>query len=139
MKIRKAEPADLSQVYAIEIVSHAVPWTWGDFVSELIRPDAEFWLMCGENNQVQGYIIFRLVLDECYVINITVAEANRRMGIGSLLMQHMMAKARKSGCERIVLDVRRDNHGALTFYESLGFESAGCANAGKDYIMIKKI
>lgn len=139
MQIRKATVSDLQQICAIEAVSHATPWTLNDFVSELDRTDSEFWLICDENNRVQGYIVFRLILNECYLINITVADTWRRRGIGSLLMQHMITRAGKCGCDRIVLDVRRDNVAASAFYEKWGFESAGGPGSSADYVMTKNI
>jgi ribosomal-protein-alanine N-acetyltransferase len=139
MQIRKATLSDLHQVSSIEAVSHTTPWSLGDFTSELQRPDAEFWLICDENNRVQGYIIFRLILNECYLINITVADGRRRRGIGSLLMQHMIIRAGGRGCDRIVLDVRRDNAAALAFYEEWGFEPAGGPGLSGSYVMTKNI
>lgn len=139
MQIRKATVFDLQQISSIEAVSHVMPWSLMDFTSELSRPDAEFWLICDEKNRVQGYIIFRLILNECYLINITVANSLRRRGIGSLLMQHMITRAAKCGCDRIVLDVRRDNAAASAFYEKWGFEPAGGPGSGESYVMTKNI
>ncbi len=139
MQLRKATLFDLQQISTIEAVSHVMPWSFGDFMSELQRPNAEFWLICDENNCVQGYIIFRLIFNECYLINITVATGRRRCGIGSLLMQHMLIRAGDCGCDRIVLDVRRDNAVALAFYEKWGFEPAGKPGSCASCVMTKKI
>lgn len=139
MQIRRATLFDLQQIAAIEAVSHVIPWSLEDFTSELHRPDVEFWLICDENNMMHGYIIFRFILNECYLINITVADTWRRRGIGSLLMQHMITRAGKHGCDRIVLDVRRDNEAAMAFYEKWGFEAAARPGYGMSYVMTKNI
>lgn len=139
MKLRRATVSDLQQVFTIEAVSHVMPWSLRDFISELSMPNAEFWLICDENNCVQGYIIFRLILNECYLINITVASGRRRCGIGSLLMQYMITRASNCGCNRIVLDVRRDNAVALAFYEKWGFELVSKPGSCASYVMTKNI
>lgn len=137
--IRKACVSDLERILAIESMSQVMPWSFGDFIHELNRLDAEFWVLCDEYGVVQGYGIFRVILDECYVINLTVEEGQRRKGVGSLLMQYIINRAHEYGCNRIVLDVRKDNYPAIAFYKKWGFTTAGCSDNAKHCVMIKNI
>jgi [ribosomal protein S18]-alanine N-acetyltransferase len=49
----------------------------------------------------------------------------RGQGVGKSLLDHLLARARASGCEVIHLDVRSDNAVALGLYESYGFTELG--------------
>jgi N-acetylglutamate synthase-like GNAT family acetyltransferase len=55
---------------------------------------------------------------------VVVDEKVRNKGIGHQMMQYCMAKARESGCYKIMLtsDIRREQ--AHQFYRSLGFEAS---------------
>ncbi len=58
------------------------------------------------------------------VENVVVDEKYRRQGIGRLLIEYAIVRAKTAGCYRIVLssDIRR--HEAHEFYRSLGFEAS---------------
>jgi ribosomal protein S18 acetylase RimI-like enzyme len=61
----------------------------------------------------------RLVVDQ-----IAVVEGARRRGVGRRLMAAAEQLARELGVERMQLDVRAFNAGAIRFYEALGFTPA---------------
>lgn len=52
---------------------------------------------------------------------IAVAESARRGGLGRTLITTLIAEARNRGALQIFLEVRADNPGAQSLYESLGF------------------
>jgi ribosomal protein S18 acetylase RimI-like enzyme len=60
--------------------------------------------------------------DEYYISNIAVYSNYRRMSIGKKLMVEIEYKAKMAGAKKIVLDVEKDNIGAITFYKKLGYE-----------------
>ena len=55
---------------------------------------------------------------------VVVDEKQRRRGVGKLLMDYVIARAKEAGCYKIMLtsDKRRDE--AHEFYRSLGFETS---------------
>ncbi|ACK49677.1 GCN5-related N-acetyltransferase [Methylocella silvestris BL2] len=56
------------------------------------------------------------------VMAIAVAEAHRRQGVATRLMQHVMDWLKTSEVVSIGLYVRAGNDGARGFYEKMGFE-----------------
>ncbi len=60
-----------------------------------------------------------------HIITIDVAPAARRRGVGTLLMDWMIAKGRELRLEALRLEVAVDNTSALGFYQRLGFAEAG--------------
>ena len=63
----------------------------------------------------------RATADKWHVTHIAVAEAARGRGIGALLIQHMIARARAAGCPAVWLDVVDTNPRARALYTRLGF------------------
>lgn len=57
--------------------------------------------------------------------NVIVDEAYRSKGIGKLLMDHLVEKAKKLGCRIAVLDAYVENQGAHHFYYREGFAIRG--------------
>ena len=52
---------------------------------------------------------------------IAVAETARRSGLGRTLVETLVGEARNRGIREIFLEVRADNPGAQSLYESIGF------------------
>ena len=62
---------------------------------------------------------------EMDVINIAVAPACRRRGVGRLLLQHIVALCRRRGVPLLWLRVRASNRSARRFYREMGFRERG--------------
>jgi GNAT superfamily N-acetyltransferase len=58
-----------------------------------------------------------------YVEELVVGEAHRGRGIGTLLLDELVALSRKQGCRRIELDSAFHRKEAHQFYEKHGFEN----------------
>jgi len=56
------------------------------------------------------------------VENVVVDDALRGHGLGRLLMEHALARARAAGCYKLALTSNRKRRAAHDFYESIGFE-----------------
>jgi len=63
--------------------------------------------------------------DVGHVFGLYVRPEARRQSIGRDLLRAASAVLRESGALWIVVDVEHGNHGALEFYERLGFETTG--------------
>jgi ribosomal protein S18 acetylase RimI-like enzyme len=59
------------------------------------------------------------------VRKVMVHPSARGGGLGRTVVRALVDSARGAGVETLVLDVRGNNHGAMTLYESLGFEVWG--------------
>ncbi len=60
---------------------------------------------------------------EYYISNIASYPKFRGIGVGKRLMFEAEHEAKMVSTEKIVLDVEKDNIGAITFYEKLGYET----------------
>ena len=65
-----------------------------------------------------GFIIGWCVTGEAEIIQISVAPACRRRGIGAMLLEAFLQSHARAGCH---LEVRADNTAALALYERFGF------------------
>ncbi|HRI98645.1 MAG TPA: GNAT family N-acetyltransferase, partial [Nocardioides sp.] len=52
---------------------------------------------------------------------IAVAPAVRRRGVARALLDEVVSLAEQEGMQRLLLEVREDNDGALAFYAAQGF------------------
>lgn len=59
---------------------------------------------------------------DCWLEDLYVEEAERRLGLGRALTEAALERARARACRRVQLDVNERNPEALALYESLGFD-----------------
>ena len=88
---------------------------------ELLRSWARLRAVRDEAGTVLGYTLFWHVVDEVHLLNVAVAVAARRQGLGRALMLDLLDYARAHAIVRILLEVRSSNAAALALYDSLGF------------------
>jgi ribosomal-protein-alanine N-acetyltransferase len=75
--------------------------------------------------RVAGFCAFWLVFDEIHINNVAVLPQFRGSGMGSAILRHVLAEAKRLGANRATLEVRASNDGARRLYERLGFHAAG--------------
>lgn len=127
--------ADLDAVLAIESISHAHPWTRGNFEDSLA---AGHWAYCIHPHIDQAiagsfldpavlwaYCILFPAVDELHLLNITVSPKLRKIGLATRMMGAIEGVAAQQNFPRILLEVRPTNVGALTLYQNLGYEQIG--------------
>lgn len=71
-----------------------------------------------------GFYLTRQVVDEEELLLIAVDPEYRRLGLGSRLLEHLLANAQERGTARLFLEMRADNP-AEHFYRRYGFEQVG--------------
>ena len=71
--------------------------------------------------QLSGFVIARIVADECELENIVVNGADARRGVGSALLDKLIELARGRGIRRIFLEVRESNLAARGLYAKFAF------------------
>ncbi|HEY4903218.1 MAG TPA: ribosomal protein S18-alanine N-acetyltransferase [Candidatus Sulfotelmatobacter sp.] len=72
-----------------------------------------------------GFLIARDVDHEWELENIAVANAVRRRGLATRLLQELLRRARTVNGESVFLEVRESNQLARALYEKLGFVLSG--------------
>ena len=129
------EAGDLDAVLSLEQISHAHPWTRGNFSDSLA---AGHWAYCIRPDLVDAepgsyldpqvlwaYCVLYPAVDELHLLNITVAPKLRRLGIAVRMMKAIEGIAASRQMPRIILEVRPSNIPAITLYQSLGYETIG--------------
>lgn len=114
----------VEQIAALEKICFSDPWSRESIASELDNPLA-LWLVAVEDLQVLGYVGSQIVPDEADVMNLAVQPACRRRGTARLLMQRLFEELKNRGVNRLSLEVRPSNSGAVALYTALGFTLAG--------------
>jgi len=75
----------------------------------------------GDGSGVVGHATASVVGDIAELQRIAVDPAHRRAGLASELLDAVIGAARTGGADRLLLEVREDNAGALAFYAARGF------------------
>ncbi|HEY0503640.1 MAG TPA: ribosomal protein S18-alanine N-acetyltransferase [Lysobacter sp.] len=114
---------DLDAVHAIEIRAYEFPWTVGIF-RDCLRADYPAWVM-QQNGRIIGYFLMSMAAGEAHVLNICIAPAHQGAGHGRHLLRALMHIARGRGAERVFLEVRPSNTGAIALYHAEGFNEIG--------------
>ena len=117
--IRPAQATDVDDVSAIERAVFSDPWSAHDF-GECVASGVLF-LVAEEHGTVVGYVVAHEAADEGEILNLGVASAHRRHGLGRALIQGVVALLGKRGVRVVYLEVRESNAGARRLYQSLGF------------------
>jgi ribosomal-protein-alanine N-acetyltransferase len=124
--------ADVDAVLDIELAVQAYPWTRGNFIDALshgyvCRVDSEE-LVAGHpelGGEIRGYAVLMPVLEEAELLNIGVAAAQQRKGLGRAILSEMLELTRAKNMRRVFLEVRASNIAALALYRSIGFGEIG--------------
>lgn len=122
-EIRLMQPSDLKSVAAVERAAYAFPWSLGIFRDCLLA--GYYCLVLDVGNNVTGYGIMSIAAAEAHLLNLCVHPNAQRVGYGRRLLNALLLKAEDSGVEKIFLEVRPSNLGALRLYRSVGFEQIG--------------
>ena len=122
--------SEIDDVIAIEEASFTNPWTRQMYLAELERPGLSFcYLARTPDRQVVGFCSLWRVVDELHINNLAVIPAQRRAGIATALLRHVLAEGARLGAVRATLEVRKSNEPARLLYERMGFSVAGVRRA----------
>ena len=122
--IRAMTEADAPAVARILAASPgASQWSERDLL-ELLRSNAGIWV-AQEDGIVTGLCATRAVAEEMEVLNLAVAPASRRRGVGRKLLVKALAPAFHEGVKQVFLEVRESNAAGRAFYQRMGFSESG--------------
>jgi ribosomal-protein-alanine N-acetyltransferase len=124
LELRKLSLEHLGEIEVIERAAYPTPWSRTMFASELAKPTS-ICLGAFEGDRLIGYIINSRYVDAWHVMNVAVDPSHRRRGIATRLLDRLFELTNSDGRRGYTLEVRVSNEGAITLYESLGFEQRG--------------
>ena len=110
------------------------PWSADDF-RDLKNSGCE--IIMSEN----GFIVYRIAVDEAEIITIGVNPDFRRNGIASAMIGIIEKTLKNQGVKKLFLEVASNNIPAQKLYESMGFKTVGLRPKyydGVDAILMSK-
>ncbi len=122
--MRPMTQADVDAVFAIEQAVQRFPWTRGNF-SDALNSGYLCRVDEAESGGIRGYAILMPAADEAELLNIGVAAAQQRKGLGRAILSEILNLAHAKQLRRVFLEVRRSNVAAIALYRSAGFSEIG--------------
>jgi len=120
IEVRPAAIADLNSIVELETAClGGDAWPVG-LVEEGLRgvvPTTSY-LVAGD--PVAGHAVVSVAGDIAELQRIAVAVTRRRTGVATALLGAVVAHGRRNGADRLLLEVREDNAGAISFYAARG-------------------
>ncbi len=117
--VRPMAATDVAAAFALaSYTPEAARWSQADY-SRAAGGDWDGWVAAGELQQrgnLVGFLIARRMADEM---------EKRRRGVAGRLLEAALERGRACGVNRIFLEVRASNAGAIAFYEHGGFVRTG--------------
>jgi len=119
---------DLDDVLDIETACFKSPWSRELFLREL-ELEFSFSFVAkrvynGKKNVV-AYIVFWIVKDDLYLLDLAVDDGFRGRGLARRLIKLSLDMASGRACTRALLEVRKGNLDAINLYRLLDFKVTG--------------
>jgi [ribosomal protein S18]-alanine N-acetyltransferase len=123
--IRLATPRDAQAIALMsrDLVESGLGWKYDAArVLQAIRePDTLAPLAC-ERGRIAGFALMEFGEERAHLALLAVRPAERRRGVGRLLVEWLVASARVAGIASLHLELRAGNVAARGFYRALGFD-----------------
>ncbi len=121
---RVTDDQDLDAIVALESESFTNPWSRETLEWELRNSDVTFiYVLRLDERTIAAFCVCWIIFDELHINTLAVAPGERRRGLATALLKHVMAEAARRHAGRATLEVRASNDAARKLYESLGFRA----------------
>ena len=117
--------ADLDRVLPVEKDIYDFPWTRGNFEDSLAA-GYSCWLYL-EGEELVGYCVVMLAVDEAHLLNLSIARARQGQGHGRGLLEAAAGAIRAHGAAAMLLEVRRPTRWAAVSTRARVSSKWGCA------------
>ncbi len=132
MTIREMTSADVPSVFAIEQQCYDFPWAKTLF-EQAVHSNKNT-VVLEQEGEIVGYAIVSYVVGEAELLNICIAKNQQGKKLGLLLLNHLIADAKKHNNQEMYLEVRVSNTAAIALYEGQDFNQIGLR---KNYYPVK--
>jgi [ribosomal protein S18]-alanine N-acetyltransferase len=107
------------------------------------QPASRYYLVAQDATTIVGYAGLLAAGSQADVLTIAVATSRWGQGIGSQLLERLLAEASRRGCTEVFLEVRTDNVRAQRLYHWWGFAEVGIRRgyyqpSGTDAIVMRR-
>ena len=124
MIIRKAKQSDIEEIAHVEIASgyHKKRFYASPMIKKLFKDKYENVFVLEDKTKILGYITLKNKNKIGELGLLAVTKTAQKKGFGLRLIKFILKYAKKIGCNKIFLDVRKDNYKAISLYKKLGFK-----------------
>ena len=123
LNLRDLSVKDVPLLKQIEDKAYDFGWSRGNFFDAL--NENYIAKACINNSVMVGYYFWQKVLDECHLLNFTIASERQRRGLGKWMLSQLLLSLRSRNIESIYLEVRPTNQTAISLYSKFGFSIIG--------------
>jgi ribosomal-protein-alanine N-acetyltransferase len=114
---------DMADVLQAERQSFEYAWTEEDFL-QCLRQRNCIGMVAECDDRIVGFMIYELHKNRLHLLNFAVAEEYRRTGIGTQMVEKLIAKMASHRRSKITLAVRERNLPAQLFFRNLDFRAS---------------
>lgn len=122
LTIRSLAYADLPNVLSIERRAFVTPWSMAMFVLELSKTSG-ICLAANAGETLRGYLVCSCYPEMWHLMNVAVDPERRREGVATALITRLLSEVKDT--DKIMLEVRGSNEGAIEMYRHFGFNPVG--------------
>lgn len=120
--LRRADSVDIEAMLAIE--RHSFPSAWApDVLRRFLENPLTIARVVESSGRVVAFFMVAFDAPRLHLLNIAVARAWRRRGLGTLALAEVERIAVRHGCDSVDLEVRESNLAAQLFYQRAGFRA----------------
>jgi len=130
VEIRRAVLEDIPQIHSLDVLTSALPWSERSYRFELTdNRAARIWVASPAGplpgQEIYGFLVLWLLVDEAHISNIAVHPDQRRQGIAKRLLATGLLELHNEGARSGYLEARQGNLPALALYQCFGFVESG--------------
>ncbi len=120
---RPIKKGDLEAIMAIERQVYDYPWSEHIF-KDCLRAGYRNWAFI-KGEQFIGYAITSVAVGEAHILNICIAPACQKKGLGRVFLNMLFSVMEKEQVSCVFLEVRPSNISAIKLYQNMGFKKIG--------------
>jgi len=126
--IRLAAAGDAGPIARMsrEYIEHGLGWSWTpQRVLKAIHDRSTNVAVLHEHGAILGFGIMSYGDVKAHLVLLGIEPARRQRGLGAALLAWLEKCALTAGLQRIQLEARADNPGAIAFYQDRGYRAIG--------------
>lgn len=119
--LREWRYEDNLAVAALERRCFSDPWNYKSFADSFLS-GIFHGVIAEEDGEIVGYGFYTCMFEDAEIDRIAVDPDERRRGTGGKILKELLRSAKGLGAERMLLEVRASNEGAIALYRGAGFQ-----------------
>ena len=126
VQLRPYEPHDFAALYEIDhsCFPRGIAYSKRMLRYFLAMPTATC-LLAVDGEKIGGFVLGEMVGSEAHIVTLDVAEAFRRRGVGSLLLNALEKSVAQQGAQAMILETAVNNDAAIALWKRHGYRNEG--------------